>query len=238
MNFDRVGRYWPETLSIVRIVVGLLFLEHGSAKLLGFPAPQNPAPAMMTLLWTQGVIELVGGLLLAIGLFTRPVAFILAGDMAVAYFTAHAPKNFFPLLRKSSRWRLTQALVKPDIDSLGFASTSSNLVDCTTGRSAGLMMCEMLAERPMLVEQRHAGRGICIQHLLGSDDLDLVRVDIEPSSDRAISSQASWIRCNFEKSQSAPSNRYPAVAVMARLSPACDGAETGRETPERFGCGR
>ncbi len=180
MNFDRVGRYWPETLSIVRIVVGLLFLEHGSAKLLGFPAPQNPAPAMMTLLWTQGVIELVGGLLLAIGLFTRPVAFILAGDMAVAYFTAHAPKNFFPLLRKSSRWRLTQALVKPDIDSLGFASTSSNLVDCTTGRSAGLMMCEMLAERPMLVEQRHAGRGICIQHLLGGDDLDLVRVDIEP----------------------------------------------------------
>src|SRR6266849_2731813 len=88
----------------------------------------------------------------------------------------------------------------------------------------------MLAERPMLVEQRHAGRGICIQHLLGSDDLDLVRVDIEPSSDQAISSQASWIRCNFEKSQSAPSNRYPAVAVMARLSPACDGAETGRET--------
>jgi putative oxidoreductase len=98
MNFDRVGRYWPETLSIVRIVVGLLFLEHGSAKLLGFPAPPNPAPAMMTLLWTQGIIELVGGLLLAIGLFTRPVAFILAGDMAVAYFMAHAPKNFFPLL--------------------------------------------------------------------------------------------------------------------------------------------
>jgi putative oxidoreductase len=50
------------------------------------------------LLWTQGVIELVGGLLLAIGLFTRPVAFILAGDMAVAYFMAHAPKSFFPLL--------------------------------------------------------------------------------------------------------------------------------------------
>src|SRR5260370_20604605 len=95
MNFDRVGRYWPETLSIVRIVVGLLFLEHGSAKLLGFPGTPNPAPAMMTLLWTQGVIELVGGLLLAIGLFTRPVAFILAGDMAVVYFMAHAPKNFF-----------------------------------------------------------------------------------------------------------------------------------------------
>jgi putative oxidoreductase len=98
MDLERVGKYWPETLSIVRIVVGLLFLEHGSAKLLGFPTPPNPAPAMMTLLWTQGVIELVGGLLLAIGLFTRPVALILAGDMAVAYFMAHAPKNFFPLL--------------------------------------------------------------------------------------------------------------------------------------------
>jgi putative oxidoreductase len=98
MNLDRVGKYWPETLGIARIVIGLLFLEHGSAKLLGFPTPPSPAPAVMSLLWTQGVIELVGGLLLAIGLFTRPVAFVLAGDMAVAYFMAHAPKNFFPLL--------------------------------------------------------------------------------------------------------------------------------------------
>ena len=61
MDLERVGKYWPETLSIVRIVVGLLFLEHGSAKLLGFLTPPNPAPAMMTLLWTQGVIELAGG---------------------------------------------------------------------------------------------------------------------------------------------------------------------------------
>jgi putative oxidoreductase len=98
MNLDRVGKYLPEVLSLVRIVVGLLFLEHGSAKLLGFPTPPTAAPAVMTLLWTQGVIELAGGLLLAIGLFTRPVAFILAGDMAVAYFMAHAPKSFFPLL--------------------------------------------------------------------------------------------------------------------------------------------
>ena len=98
MNLERVGKYWPETLSVARIVVALLFLEHGSAKLLRFPTPPNAAPAVMTLLWTQGVIELVGGLLLAIGLFTRPVAFILAGDMAVAYFMAHAPKSFLPLL--------------------------------------------------------------------------------------------------------------------------------------------
>ena len=98
MNLERVGKYWPETLSVARIVVALLFLEHGSAKLLGFPTPPNAAPAVMTLLWTQGVIELVGGLLLAIGLFARPVAFILAGDMTVAYFMVHAPKSFFPLL--------------------------------------------------------------------------------------------------------------------------------------------
>jgi putative oxidoreductase len=98
MYLERMGKYWPEVLGIVRIVIALLFLEHGSAKLLGFPTPPNPAPAMMSLLWIQGVIELVGGLLLAIGLFTRPVAFILSGDMAVAYFMAHSPKSFFPLL--------------------------------------------------------------------------------------------------------------------------------------------
>jgi len=98
MNFERVSRYWPETLGLVRIVVGLLFFEHGSAHLLGFPPSPNQAPPIMTLMWVQGVIELIGGLLLAVGLFTRPVAFILAGDMAVAYFMMHAPRNFFPLL--------------------------------------------------------------------------------------------------------------------------------------------
>ena len=98
MNLDRVSNYWSETLSVVRIIVALLFLEHGSAKLLGFPTPPTPQPAVMTLLWTQGIIELVGGLLLVVGLFTRPVGFILAGDMAVAYFMVQAPKNFFPML--------------------------------------------------------------------------------------------------------------------------------------------
>jgi putative oxidoreductase len=98
MTADRMSRYWPETLSIVRIVIALLFLEHGSAKLFGFPTPPHGVPAVMTLLWLQGVIEFVGGVLLAMGLFTRPAAFILTGDMAVAYFMAHASKNFFPLL--------------------------------------------------------------------------------------------------------------------------------------------
>jgi putative oxidoreductase len=95
---DRVSKYWPETLGILRIVIGLLFLEHGTSKLFGFPASPTAMPAMGTLHWFQGVIELAGGALLAIGLFTRPVAFILAGDMAVAYFMAHAPRGFFPML--------------------------------------------------------------------------------------------------------------------------------------------
>jgi len=98
MSLDRVSKYWPETLSIVRLVIGLLFLEHGSAKLFGFPHTTMVQPEMGTLLWVQGVIELVGGALFAVGFLTRPVAFILAGDMAVDYFMAHAPKNFFPLL--------------------------------------------------------------------------------------------------------------------------------------------
>lgn len=98
MNLDRVEKYTPEMLSVVRIVVALLFVEHGSAKLLGFPPPPTGEPAFMTLMWLQGVIELIGGLLLAIGLFTRPVAFILSGNMAMAYFMAHAQKNFFPML--------------------------------------------------------------------------------------------------------------------------------------------
>jgi putative oxidoreductase len=87
-------------LSVLRIIVGLLFLEHGLAKIFDFPHPPNHvAYALLTINpGLQGLIELVGGLLLALGLFTRPVAFILSGDMAFAYFMAHAPKGFFPLL--------------------------------------------------------------------------------------------------------------------------------------------
>jgi putative oxidoreductase len=93
-----IAQYWPHMLSILRIMVGLLFLEHGTYKLLGFPHGPSPMPAFGTLAWVQGVIEVAGGAMLALGLFTRPVAFVLAGDMAVAYFMAHAPKGFFPVL--------------------------------------------------------------------------------------------------------------------------------------------
>ena len=96
---DRVSKYWPETLSILRIVIGLMFFAHGSAKLFGFPQPPATGmPAMGSLFWFQGVIEVAGGALFVLGLFNRPLAFFLCGDMAVAYFMYHAPRGFYPLL--------------------------------------------------------------------------------------------------------------------------------------------
>ena len=93
-----IASWSPRMLSVLRAVTGLLFLEHGTQKLFGFPPPPNPGPPLLSLLGVQGILELVGGFLILIGLFTRPVAFILAGDMAVAYFMRHAPRGFFPLL--------------------------------------------------------------------------------------------------------------------------------------------
>jgi putative oxidoreductase len=90
----------PRMLSILRIMAGLPFFQNGTSKLLKFPPPATPrAYDLFTLNpGLQGPLELVGGLLIVLGLFTRPVAFILAGDMAVAYFMAHAPRNFFPAI--------------------------------------------------------------------------------------------------------------------------------------------
>jgi putative oxidoreductase len=90
----------PRMLSILRIMVGLPFFQTGTGKMLNFPPPANPrAYELFTLNpGLQGPLELVGGLLIVLGLFTRPVAFILAGDMAFAYFMSHAPRNFFPAL--------------------------------------------------------------------------------------------------------------------------------------------
>lgn len=82
-------------LAILRIVVALLFIAHGTQKYIGFPAA---GPPMSPLLYVQGVIEIVGGVLLLVGAYTRVVAFILCGDMAVAYFLAHFPRSFFPSL--------------------------------------------------------------------------------------------------------------------------------------------
>lgn len=83
----------PYIISILRIVVALLFLQHGLQKYFGFP---SAGPTMRPILYVQGVIDIAGGILLPFGVYTRLIGFILAGDMAVAYFTAHFPRSFFP----------------------------------------------------------------------------------------------------------------------------------------------
>jgi len=93
----------PRALAVLRIVTGYLFLLHGSAKLLGFPAGAGSATvSLMSLIGLAGLLELIGGALVVVGLFVRPTAFVLSGEMAVAYFAAHAaPANFlFPLLNR------------------------------------------------------------------------------------------------------------------------------------------
>lgn len=90
----------PRLLSVLRIVAALLFLEHGMQKLLGWPPlpAGRGMPDAFTLLWFAAVIEIVGGVLLALGLFTRPVAFVLSGQMAFAYFIGHAPRGWVPVV--------------------------------------------------------------------------------------------------------------------------------------------
>ena len=99
MRFDSgaLGLWAPRVLSILRIVAGLLFLEHGTQKLLGFPIGEGPSPELLTLSWWAGVIELVAGALIILGLFTRAAAFIASGEMAFAYWMAHAPQSPFPV---------------------------------------------------------------------------------------------------------------------------------------------
>jgi putative oxidoreductase len=98
MNIDRLEADWaPRVLSILRIVAALLFFEHGTTKLLGFP-PSDHSPEVLSLSWIAGALELVGGAFLIVGLFTRPVAFILSGEMAFAYWMAHAPRGAFPVV--------------------------------------------------------------------------------------------------------------------------------------------
>jgi len=100
MNFEAIGAVWaPRLLSILRIMAGLMLMEHGTAKLLKFPAVPTMANLdLSSMPGVAGFFELIGGALLVLGLFTRPVAFILAGMTAVAYFYAHAPRGFFPIL--------------------------------------------------------------------------------------------------------------------------------------------
>lgn len=92
-----LSNWTPHALGVLRIVAGLIFLEHGTQKLLGFPAGERAFVEWWTLSWSAGVLELVLGALIVIGLFTRLAAFIASGEMAFAYWIAHAPQNFFPV---------------------------------------------------------------------------------------------------------------------------------------------
>jgi putative oxidoreductase len=96
-----LARFSPELLSVLRITAAFMFMLHGTGKLFHFPADPSMPPMQLAVgsqPWIAGVLECFGGFLLLIGLFTRPVAFLLSGEMAVAYFQAHAPRSFFPTL--------------------------------------------------------------------------------------------------------------------------------------------
>ncbi len=100
--FEMLGRYRPQFLSILRIVTALLFLQHATMKLFGFPAMPMPAGAPadaggLSPFIAIGILELVGSLLLIVGFWTRIAAFILSGEMAVAYWLAHAPNSLYPI---------------------------------------------------------------------------------------------------------------------------------------------
>ena len=102
MDLAPIAAAWqPRLLGLLRIVTALLFLQHGTAKLFGFPhVAMFDTVQLVSLLGIAGVLELAGGVLLFLGIWTRPVAFILSGEMAVAYFLAHAQKSFFPILNQ------------------------------------------------------------------------------------------------------------------------------------------
>jgi putative oxidoreductase len=97
VKFTLLDRWSPQIPSLLRFVAGFCFLWHGSAKLLGYPAGMEGVQ-LMSLMGLAGILELVGGALVCIGLFTKPVAFILSGEMAVAYFMAHFPHGWLPAM--------------------------------------------------------------------------------------------------------------------------------------------
>jgi putative oxidoreductase len=97
--FDRLSQWSPQVLSVLRIMTALLTIQHGTQKFFAFPPSEwfPEAPALFSMMWIAGIIELVGGILILVGFLTRPVAFVLSGFMAAAYFIGHAPNSFFPV---------------------------------------------------------------------------------------------------------------------------------------------
>ncbi|MGA9771162.1 MAG: DoxX family protein [Blastocatellia bacterium] len=98
-NLNSFYSEWvPRLLSVMRVIIAFLFIQHGAQKLFGFMAPEQwAASPVFSMIWIAGVLEFFGGLFILFGLFTRPVAFILSGLMAVAYFMAHAPQGFWTI---------------------------------------------------------------------------------------------------------------------------------------------
>jgi putative oxidoreductase len=153
-SLNSLQQVWaPRALSLLRFVVGLCFLEHGLTKLFGFPP--SPVFAHMHLstllagfapLWVQGVIELVGGVLVCVGLFTRPAAFVLAGDMAIAYFAAHLPRSPFPEINGGDA-AILYCFV---FFYIFFAGSGPISLDYVLGRTG------VSAETPLAAGQRHA----------------------------------------------------------------------------------
>ena len=109
MPISTVGARWrgtaPYLLSILRIVTAFLFMQYGTAKLFAFPAPLMPGGSTVSITSQIGiaaVLETAGGLLMLVGLFSRPVAFLLSGEMAFAYFIGHAPRSFWPVVNQGT----------------------------------------------------------------------------------------------------------------------------------------
>ncbi len=96
-----LSRFAPHALSLLRIMAALLLLQHGMTKFFSFPGTAT-MPATFSLFWWAGLIELVGGALLLIGLFSRAAAFLLAGHLAFVYFIGHAPRSFYPLVNNGT----------------------------------------------------------------------------------------------------------------------------------------
>jgi putative oxidoreductase len=95
-----MANWAPRLLSVLRIVTAFLFVQHGTQKWLAFPVPRSTPTEFWSLSGAAGLLELVGGFLLLLGVFTRPVAFVLSGLMAFAYFIAHAPQSFWPIVNR------------------------------------------------------------------------------------------------------------------------------------------
>ncbi|MDP9162552.1 MAG: DoxX family protein [Pseudomonadota bacterium] len=140
-HIEAEERWAARAVGLLRIVTALLFLEHGTSKMLGFPETAGSNPDMWSLFWVAGWLELIGGLLLLGGLFTRAVAFVIAGEMAIGYWMVHAPKSVFPVLNGgeaailfcfiflllaatgSGEWSIDGMLRKRRPESVGYRST-------------------------------------------------------------------------------------------------------------------